>query len=234
MTIGDMILRTRQMKGDGQDVIAKMCGVTLKTISLWENNKNIPRYKYFSALKAYCGVSDQDWNEGRLPEPSINATATEDAVMNTQSSGRVICIPVCGKLHTGPLSVLSHSSAQDWKQGVHGDLNSIILIVDGHSLEPDFKPGDQVFFEQCVVSAIDVGNGLYRINQEHFERINNKLCLTTFRGKKMMARVIRFESSQPGQDSKVSVSIPNSNTWEPSIGEFVVTGIATRLVRILN
>ena len=63
--IGKFILNCRKEKGLTQEQLAEKLGVTSKSISRWENGRNMPDY---SILKDLCNILDIDVNEFLIGE----------------------------------------------------------------------------------------------------------------------------------------------------------------------
>lgn len=58
MSIGSEITRVRKEKGLKQEELAKLCGIDQRTLSNYENNKNLPSAK---RLKLIADVLGQEW-----------------------------------------------------------------------------------------------------------------------------------------------------------------------------
>lgn len=127
MTMGERIKMLREQRGITQSELAKICNVSDKAVSTWENGRNIPRMGAIQCMADYFGI----------PKSAI--------IENIVSPVNASRIPVLGKIPAGiPLTAIE--DIEGWEElspsMLRGVKEYFALIVKGDSMLPEYRAGD--------------------------------------------------------------------------------------------
>lgn len=127
MTMGERIKMLREQRGITQSELAKICNVSDKAVSTWENGRNIPRMGAIQRMADYFGI----------PKSAI--------IENIVSPVNASRIPVLGKIPAGiPLTAIE--DIEGWEElspsMLRGGKEYFALIVKGDSMLPEYRAGD--------------------------------------------------------------------------------------------
>lgn len=116
MTMGERIKMLREQRGITQSELAKICNVSDKAVSTWENGRNIPRMGAIQRMADYFGI----------PKSAI--------IENIVSPVNASRIPVLGKIPAGiPLTAIE--DIEGWEElspsMLRGGKEYFALIVKG-------------------------------------------------------------------------------------------------------
>ena len=133
MSIGERIKSLREMHGMTQEDLAKICKVSDKAISTWENGKNIPRMGPVQRMADYFGISKSAILDDYF-EPAKNAVSTKS-----------LRIPVLGRIPAG-IPIEAIEDIEDWEELPASMARSgneyFGLRVHGDSMKPEYRDGD--------------------------------------------------------------------------------------------
>lgn len=133
MSIGERIKSLREMHGMTQEDLAKICKVSDKAISTWENGKNIPRMGPVQRMADYFGISKSAILDDYF-EPAKNAVSTKS-----------LRIPVLGRIPAG-IPIEAIEDIEDWEELPASMARSgneyFGLRVRGDSMKPEYRDGD--------------------------------------------------------------------------------------------
>lgn len=133
MSIGERIKSLREMHGMTQEDLAKICKVSDKAISTWENGKNIPRMGPVQRMADYFGISKSAILDDYFG-PVKNAVSTKS-----------LRIPVLGRIPAG-IPIEAIEDIEDWEELPASMARSgneyFGLRVHGDSMKPEYRDGD--------------------------------------------------------------------------------------------
>lgn len=191
-------LRTKQRLN--QTDFAKFIGVSLRTVQNWEKTGIAPQPQNLRKLAATLKPDDFAYLLGEPTEPASAAVAVKSQETPPYKSAGVI-VPLAHQYHR---KVPVVSWARAGMGGVYGDLagqideyldtdcrdeNAYALILEGDSMEPEFRAGDRVIFlpntppqngDVVVARAEESGDVFFKLYHE-FGKQNQMVRLTSYK-----------------------------------------------------
>ena len=86
--IGKFIKEMRKNKNLTQEELAEKLGVNNRTVSRWENGKNMPDISLYKPLCEVLGISIEELVNGELTNKKNISYSVEKAIINTVSSSK--------------------------------------------------------------------------------------------------------------------------------------------------
>lgn len=139
LSYGERIKRARTQKGFSQQKLAEMMNVARSTISMWENETNIPDAVMLTRLAEILEVS-ADYLLGLVDNPIARLRGE----VRLKSGKEQVVIPILGRVSAGKgvpaEDDVIGETLVDSDEYVH-----FALVVEGHSMHPRLMNGDVVY-----------------------------------------------------------------------------------------
>lgn len=148
-SLGEFLRKLRKDKELTLEEFFKKSGIGVSTANAWERNVSIPRGEGRGKLFKFHGFTD----EQRKLYEKLEAEAMRNSSSNVRPAPIVRglrLVPVVASMRAGFLDDIAANyediAAQiDEKIETNvQDENSFALIVEGDSMEPDYRPGDRI------------------------------------------------------------------------------------------
>lgn len=196
--LADRLSGTREALGLSQQKLADKAGVALRTIQNWENpaSKEPQPAKLSKVAQALnvsidylLGKTEGKWDQTLSDEPTkYRLGNASDVMMLTELAPHKVPVVSWAKAGAG---ISYHDLAEQIDEYVLSDApdpNAYALIIEGDSMEPEYKSGDRVIFlpnqearnGDVVVARVAESGEVYFKLFHTFGPRNEKVRLTSY------------------------------------------------------
>lgn len=159
-TLGQRIKAARARRGLNQQSLADSLGVTIQSISQWENDRTVPTYDNLEALRALLG---QEIMVGEVPGQFAPAPIPGHQLVSTDMMP-VYAAAAGGDGHTivttDPVDYVKRPVVLENVRAGYG------LLLTGESMVPVFRPGDIALVHPHLPPHRETEVVLYRTQPE--------------------------------------------------------------------
>lgn len=135
----------RARRGWNQVELAENIGVSGSAVGNWESGQNMPTAKMMKRISDVLSVP-VEFLLGEDPIPYV--VPGEKGNVRIERAGRTQRVPVVSWASAGEGGNFGDLAEQidEWIESDTKDANAYALILEGDSMEPEFKAGDRVIF----------------------------------------------------------------------------------------
>ena len=157
------LAKLRRRKGLSQEDLAELLGVTRVTVARWETGKLVPGTSSILKLSEVLGVPPSYFFEEETSKPKWDKNAEF-------LKGKVIPIPIYAEAQAGSFGGYTMPAPEEYFPTHEFMLKGLPpervfwIRVEGHSMEPLYKPGDLVLVADPSWYEVKEGNPVVVLN----------------------------------------------------------------------